>query len=452
MVSSQGRSQGRHRGAAADPAIDPSEHSTSAAASAPAANGHAPATLPQPEPAPAGSGSAASHGPAPSSLAAPSRDARKPEAEWQPLGPGIVQAPWYRPGGSPVQLSPRARVLTFWACVAITLLFLWAVRSILRPFIIAIILAYALNPIVTRVSERARLPRAVAVAGIYVILAMLLTWTVLVIFPVTTRETRELAATLPRLIVQLQNSLAQQQTITVLGVEYNLTPLSDELTSSLSSLVSNASRSLLATAVATVETLLKGILALVATFYLLMEGNRIPRAVRALTPPRYRQEFSPVVAEIDRILGRFVRGELLLILIMSFATWLALTILGIRYALLLGILAGVLELIPFIGPITAAVPAVALALFQPSPYGWSPLVNAGLVALVYFLLRHAEDYLVIPQVVGRVVELHPLIAMFAVFSGAAIGGVLGMFLGVPVAAVLRVLSRYVYYKLVEEPK
>src|SRR5581483_4293669 len=362
MVSSQSQRQSQHRGEAANPAADSSARVEPAPGEAPAANGHTPAALPMPAPAAAVAGPAASREPAPAGLSSLPRDAHQVEIEREPLGPSLVQAPWCRPGGSPVQLSPRARVLTFWACVAITLLFLWAVRSILRPFIIAIILAYALNPIVARISERARLPRGVTVAGIYVILAMLLTWTVLVIFPVTTRETRELAATLPRLVVQLQNSLAQQQTITVLGVEYSLAPLSDELTSSLGGLVSSASHSLLATAVATVETLLKGILALVATFYLLMAGDHIPRAVRALTPPRYRQEFSPVVAEIDRILGRFVRGELLLILIMSFATWLALTILGIRYALLLGILAGVLELIPFIGPITAAVPAVALAL------------------------------------------------------------------------------------------
>jgi predicted PurR-regulated permease PerM len=330
--------------------------------------------------------------------------------------------------------------------------FLWLVRGVLTPFVIAVVLAYVFNPMVARVSQRARLPRGLAVAGIYVVLAMLLTWSVLVIFPVAAREARELAATLPRLLIQIQGLLAEEQTITVFGAEVNLAPVADEITRTLGGLVTTASHRLVETAVSTVETLLRFILALVATFYLLMAGERIKHGIRNLAPPRYRQEFGPVVAEIDRILGRFVRGELLLIIIMSFATWLALSILGIRYALILGLIAGVLELIPFIGPILAAVPAVALALFQPSPFGWSPLVNAGVVALVYFVLRHAEDYFVIPQVVGRVVELHPLLAMFAVFSGAAVGGILGMFLGVPIAAVVRILARYAYFKLVEEAK
>lgn len=367
-------------------------------------------------------------------------------------GTEVAAAPWQRPEGSPWQLSSRAKLITFWSVVLAAGVFLWLVRAVLTPFIIAIILAYVLNPLVAYVSRRARIPRGLAVAGIYVMLAMSLTWTVLVIFPVASREARELAATLPRLLLQTQRLLAEQQSITVFGAEVNLAPVADEITRTLGGLVTAASHRLVETALSTVETLLRFLLALVATFYLLMAGDRIKRGVRNLTPPRYRQEFGPVVAEIDRILGRFVRGELLLILIMAVVTWVALTILGIRYALILAIIAGVFELIPFIGPITAAVPAVALALFQPSPFGWTPLVYAGIVALAYLVLRHAEDYFVIPQVVGRVVELHPLLAMFAVFSGAAFGGVLGMFLGVPVAAVARVLARYIYFKLIEEPR
>src|SRR6266540_1916031 len=348
--------------------------------------------------------------------------------------------PWLHEAETGWRLTPRAKLATFWVCVLLAIFFLWAVRSVLRPFIIALILAYLLNPVVGRVSERARLPRVWAVAGIYVILGMLLTWGVLVVLPVATREARELAAVLPRLLLQMQTILAQEQIITVFGVDVDLSPVSDEITRAMASLVTAASHRLVETAVQTVETLAKSVLALVATFYLLMSGPRIKQGVRSLTPPRYRREFGPLVGEIDRILGRFVRGEVLLILIMSAATWIALSLLGIRYALILALLAGVLELIPFIGPIMAAIPAVALALFQPSPHGWSPLVNAAAVAIVYTVLRHSEDYFVIPQVVGRVVELHPLVAMFAVFSGAAVGGVLGIFV------------RYIYFKMVDGTK
>src|SRR5205823_8204311 len=107
-------------------------------------------------------------------------------------------------------LTPRAKLATFWTCVALAIFFLWAVRDVLRPFMVAIILAYVLNPIVGRVSARARLPRVWTVAGIYVMLAMLSTLGALVVLPVATREARELAAVLPRLLVQLQTALAQE--------------------------------------------------------------------------------------------------------------------------------------------------------------------------------------------------------------------------------------------------
>jgi predicted PurR-regulated permease PerM len=355
------------------------------------------------------------------------------------------------PEASTLRLSPQARLVTFWACVALAGLFLWAVRGILQPFVIALVLVYLLNPLVAQITRRARLPRWVAVSGVYLVLVLLLAWGALVVLPGAAAEARELATMLPRVLVRLRAELGPDRLLPIPGAEVSLPPVADEITRSVAGLVGAASRSLVGLALHTVETLLKGLLALSAAFYLLLGADRLERGVRNLIPPRYRAELGPVVRDIDRVLGRFVRGEVVLIAVMSAATWLALSLLGIRYALLLGLLAGVLELIPLIGPVVAAVPAVGLALLQPSPFGWSPLVNAAVVALVYFVLRHAEDYFVIPTVIGRAVELHPVLAMFAALSGAALGGVLGIFLGIPTAAALRVVARYVYRKLVEGP-
>ena len=131
-------------------------------------------------------------------------------------------------------------------------------------------------------------------------------------------------------------------------------------------------------------------------------------------------------------------------MIMTIATWATLSALGIRYALILGLIAGILELIPFVGTWMAAITAVVVAVATPSP-----LVSAGIVGLAYFILRHAEDYFVIPFVMGRAVHIYALIAMFSVLSGAVLGGVLGMFLGVPTAAALRIIIGYIYGKLTE---
>ena len=267
--------------------------------------------------------------------------------------------------------------------------------------------------------------------------------------PVVSKEARELSFTLPPIVARARDIIDQDPHLSVLGYDVSIAPLVDEVTRSVGTVVSAVSRGLLDTAVATVETFFKGMLTLMITFYLLMGAERFKWWGGHHTPQPYRDELSPIVKDIDRILGRLLRGEVILIMIMTIATWATLSALGIRYALILGLIAGILELIPFVGTWMAAIPAVVVALATPSPHGWSPLVSAGIVDLAYFILRHAEDYFVIPFVMGRAVHVHALVAMFSVLSGAVLGGVLGMFLGVPTAAALRIISGYIYGKLTE---
>ena len=327
---------------------------------------------------------------------------------------------------------------------------LWVVRDVLTPFIVAVVLAYILRPIVTGLCQRTRLPRPLAAAGVLLVLVVLVTTALVLLAPAIGREARGLAGALPRLIVSVRATLAAQATVSIMGFQVDLIPLADELTRALVGGARELSLHILEAAVQTVETVLKSVLSLIIAYYLLVDFGRFRRLVRRALPPSAREEIGAVVAEVDRVLGQFLRAEVALVLIMSTVTWISLTVLGIRYAAVLGIAAGVLELIPFIGPIMAATPAVILALFLPSPFGWPPLVNAAVVAATYFVLRHAEDYFVIPQLVGRAVELHPLVAMFAAFSGLRLGGNLGMLLAIPVAAVLRILLVYVYRKLVPQ--
>ncbi len=345
--------------------------------------------------------------------------------------------------------NARTRGTVFWVLIALSVLLLWTVRSVLAPFVIGAILSYLIHPLVRLTSRYTRLPRAGSVAVVYLAVAGLITWGVIVLVPVVSKEARELSLTLPRIVARARDIIDQDPHLSVLGYDVSIAPLVDEVTRSVGTVVSAVSRGLLDTAVATVETFFKGMLTLVITFYLLMGAERFKWWVGHHTPQPYRDELSPIVKDIDRILGRFLRGEVVLIVIMTIATWATLSALGIRYALILGLIAGILELIPFVGTWMAAIPAVVVAMATPSPHGWSPLVSAGIVGLAYFILRHAEDYFVIPFVMGRAVHIHALVAMFSVLSGAVLGGVLGMFLGVPTAAALRIIIGYIYGKLTE---
>jgi predicted PurR-regulated permease PerM len=215
-------------------------------------------------------------------------------------------------------------------------------------------------------------------------------------------------------------------------------------------LAAMAQRTALPAAIAAGQFLLESLIFLIATFLLLRDAPRLFEFVRRNLPGRQRREILQVLGETNVMLGRYIRGQLFLVLLMSTVTTIALTILGVPYSVLLGVLTGLLETIPFVGPITAGAIACLVALGHPNPFGWSQLVYVGVVATMYTILRHAEDYLVIPAVIGRAVRLHPALVIFSLLTGGAVFGLLGIILAVPIAATLRLVLIYVGAKLRDE--
>src|SRR5436309_621633 len=189
---------------------------------------------------------------------------------------------------------------------------------------------------------------------------------------------------------------------------------------------------------------------LIATFLLLRDAPRLYEFVRRNLPSRQRREIVQVLGETNVMLGRYIRGQFLLVVLMSTVTTIALTLLGVPYSVLLGVLTGLLETIPFVGPITAGALACLVAPGHPNPFGWAQLIYVGVVATMYTILRHAEDYLVIPTVIGRAVRLHPAIVIFSLLTGGAVFGLIGIVLAVPFAATLRLGLIYVGAKLRDE--
>jgi predicted PurR-regulated permease PerM len=156
-----------------------------------------------------------------------------------------------------------------------------------------------------------------------------------------------------------------------------------------------------------------------------------------------RKDFIDLLDKVNLSLGGYLRGQILLVIIMSTATSIVLTILGVRFALVLGIITGFLELIPLIGPwIAGGLAALTAFLTGGNHFGLDPTSLALLIGLIYLSLRMLEDYLVIPQLLGRLTRLHPVIVLFAVLAGGSLAGALGFILAVPVAASLRVLLEY----------
>jgi predicted PurR-regulated permease PerM len=129
-----------------------------------------------------------------------------------------------------------------------------------------------------------------------------------------------------------------------------------------------------------------------------------------------------------------------------------LTLLGVKYALVLAIAAGFLEVIPFVGPYTAAGSAMLVAMLQQTtPFGWPNWVLAVVVGIIYLVLRQMEDHLIIPNLVGHIVKLHPILVILSILAGGHLGGALGLLIAVPLAATVRIILAYLYSKLVDSP-
>jgi predicted PurR-regulated permease PerM len=171
-----------------------------------------------------------------------------------------------------------------------------------------------------------------------------------------------------------------------------------------------------------------------------------------LIPAPYRAEIRELGHSIDSVLGAYIRSQLLLILLMSTLTYIPLTLLGVKYALVLAIVTGFLEVVPFVGPYTAAGSAVLVALLQPTtPFGWPNWVLAVVVGILYLVLRQGEDHLIIPNLVGHIVKLHPILVIFSILAGGHLAGALGLLIAVPMAATTRIILVYLYNKLTDSP-
>jgi predicted PurR-regulated permease PerM len=333
------------------------------------------------------------------------------------------------------------------ALLAIAALYIvYRAGDIVRPFLWAGVLAYVLLPLVALLERRLSMPRTAAAAVVFVGLLAVIFGGGRLLVPLAVDQIRELQRTMPSLIANAENTLAE--TADQVGLE-NL----DELIVSFAGIGDvgqMVARSAVPFIVGLGHFLLESLVFLIATFFLLRDAPRLVQWLRRILPASQRNELIPLFAQVNTLLGRYVRGQMFLIGVMWTVTFIGLSILQVPFALLLGLMTGVLEVIPIVGPITAGAIACLVALGHPAPWGLPQVGYVAIVAAMYTVLRHSEDYFVIPLVIGRIVKLHPAVVIFALLTGGALYGLLGVLIAVPVAATLRLVLIYVGAKLRDE--
>lgn len=293
--------------------------------------------------------------------------------------------------------------------------FLWLllqIRDILILLFVSFIFMSALKPYVDRL-ENFKIPRTVAILIIYLCFFLILVASLMFVFPPLINQTVSLGKYLPKYLdVALPFLNLHLKTIIDQFV-----PLGENILRITFSFFSNIF------ALATI---------FVFTFYFLLERARLRKFLTGFVGKEGEQRIIEIIKKVEDRLGRWVRAQLTLCLIVGITSFVGLTLLGVNFALPLAILAGVLEIIPNLGPIISAVPAVLIAALT------SPLLGFAVIAL-YFIVQQLENTLIVPQVMKKTIGLPPLVTLLSLLIGARFAGVAGAILAIPLVLTLQTL-------------
>jgi predicted PurR-regulated permease PerM len=345
--------------------------------------------------------------------------------------------------------SSTTKTIVILFIVILVALIVYRFQDVIPPLVIALLLAFILDPIVSFLNNRLRLSRGLA-SGL-VILALVIALLAAVATPAAAvpsiqRAVESMQEEATSVVTEISAFL--RRPVEIMGYTLDLSEFYNELTTLLRSFISSVAEGTLNVAINIASGFLWLVFILTITFYLLKDAQRIVAQLDKLPPKDYREDLVRLRLEITEVWQAFLRGQLLLGLVIAVFVTVGCMALGVRYAPVLGLIAGLLEVIPNIGPIIAALPAVLLALFQENTFmGLSNFWYAALVTGMYLVVQQIENNLIVPRVMGRSLNLHPVLVLVGVVVGGSLGGVLGILLAAPTLATLKVIGRYIFYRI-----
>ncbi len=311
--------------------------------------------------------------------------------------------------------------------IALAVGFLWYIKEIVIMLLLALMLSALIEPAVSWLHRR-KIPRPLGVITIYVILFSILSTSLILIIPPFVSQFHEL---LNNFSGAAGNVSEQVNRLIAFGEQYGI---QESINASIDQLREQAG-SLLTGLFATVTGIIGGVAAffivLVLAFYIVVEEDAWKRIFRRLSPDEYQPYLTQLFNKMQEKIGQWLRGQLLLMIVIAVCAYLGLTILGVPYALVLALLAGLLEVIPYAGPTLSAIPAIVIA------FGESP-VKAVMVLLLYIIIQQVENHILIPKVMQKVTGLNPIVSIVALLIGFKLGGIAGAALAIPVATMTSV--------------
>ncbi|HQE92274.1 MAG TPA: AI-2E family transporter [Anaerolineae bacterium] len=355
-----------------------------------------------------------------------------------------------------IPLPRRRQLILLSAALLLIGAVIWTARTVLLPYILGLVLAYVIAPLVKFFEQRFlwlsqrrhlgflhRVARGLAIGVVYLLVLAALVGFFAVFVPILIEQGKALWAsreTIWQYISRLGDDVITQYRLLPeqvrAQIDENLTKFGEQV----GKIIQQAMGGTAVVISYTFGLVLAILIIPFWMFYLLLDSHKLKQTLVRSIPLPIREDVLKIAALIDAVFASYLRGQLLLALTIGLASTIFFGIAGVQFALILGVIAGLFELIPNIGPILGAIPAILVALAQNPTLALATTIYA-------VVIQQVENIFITPRVLGRSVKLHPALVMVVLAIGSEIGGVIGLFLAPVVTAGLRDLFRYIYFRL-----
>ena len=352
--------------------------------------------------------------------------------------------------------SARFKRFVLWFTMsALVVALLWMARPVLVPFVLGLVLAYLLLPLVHWLERHMparlrawRVARPLSIILTYLLFVLIIAVVVAFLVPVMARQVGTFLERIPQYSDQL-GDLVQK------GREWYGSNIPESWKATVEANLAEIGQGVLGQAQDSLGGMIRAVFSsfnfLVGLviipfwlFYILQDESRVKSAIMKARHPELRADDPSLASLVDHELSAYVRGQLILCLFVGTLATIAMLIIGVPFALVLGLIAGIFEVLPNIGPYLGAIPAILVALAT------NP-VSAIWVAVAFFAIQMIENLVLVPRISGKSVKLHPALVMMVLVIGGQLAGFWGMLIAVPVTAVIRDVFLYLYLRLLDEP-
>ncbi len=309
--------------------------------------------------------------------------------------------------------------------IFIVMWFLYIIRDVIWLFLMAIIITAALDPVIRFVQNFLRAPRGFSVVYVYILFFIVLVSIIAFIGPLLAEQFEQLGKVLPQFIGQFtSDNMVIPQDISFGDVSQKIVQL-----------MSNP----FSTTVGLLTTIISIIAVISMSFYMSLEEDGLKKSLLIITPKKYTQYITSLIDRIQENFGRWMVGQIITMIFVGVLYYITLVLLGVSYAPVLAIIGGLLEIIPYFGPITASIPAILFGIMI------DPMIGV-MVAVAYFVINMIENHFLIPKIMNKAVGLNPVFVILALLIGGKIAGIVGIFLAVPVAGAIGLFIKDVMEK------